>query len=663
MPQVYTRQSAFSNGDVIDAPLFNAEFDQIEQTFSSVVGHLHDGTVGGGAIIDYSSLSSTPVLDAANFTYDSRVMSGVLSGLEGNFDVSTGHKHDGTAGEGAAISYVDILGTPVLDSVNFTHDSRSMVNVLTDLEARTPEPFRTVFPQTGGGVLTGGGQINQIRDSSTYTMPDATLALANTLLIVELPDLYNNETPSVVTAGSDIFRNETGTDTIVNFIGSTRLELTSDGAGEWVIYEVGSNGADGDNGIDGTDALSIFPTTPTNTTPGSGITGVSLTPTLTSSAVANIDIHLSSQWQIATDVNFSTIVHDVISNDLESHVVTTVLSSEVLHYWRVRYIGVNGASLFSEGTSFTTAVSFSSLFATTLYTGNGAAQDIVSGLDFASNDGLVWGKVRSNIVSHALSDTLRGVGKTLRSDSTSGELSIASDLTSFNSDGFSIGSNGAYNFNGQDIVAWQFIKKQGFFDIVQYTGDGVAGRTVALDLDDGNAEFGMSIIKRLNASTNWAVQHRSLGGTEVIHLNLTNAATSTNNFFNSTDATNTALTLGINGNVNLAGDTFISYNFAHNPTKGIFCGSYTGTASNNVITTGFPVGWLLIKATSFSQNWILVDIKRNSMDNGLAPNLNSGENSGYGISSTSDGFLLSSSSGNTNSATFIFVAIADPAQF
>jgi hypothetical protein len=113
MPQVYTRQSAFSNGDVIDAPLFNAEFDQIEQTFSSVVGHLHDGTVGGGAIIDYSSLSSTPVLDAANFTYDSRVMSGVLSGLEGNFDVSTGHKHDGTAGEGVPIPFIQKSTTGV----------------------------------------------------------------------------------------------------------------------------------------------------------------------------------------------------------------------------------------------------------------------------------------------------------------------------------------------------------------------------------------------------------------------------------------------------------------------------------------------------------------------------------------------------------------------
>lgn len=55
MPESYTRQSSFSNGDVIDAPLFNAEFDQLVAAFEEATGHNHDGTVGGGAPIPFIS--------------------------------------------------------------------------------------------------------------------------------------------------------------------------------------------------------------------------------------------------------------------------------------------------------------------------------------------------------------------------------------------------------------------------------------------------------------------------------------------------------------------------------------------------------------------------------------------------------------------------------
>lgn len=53
MAESYTRQSSFSNGDVIDAPLFNAEFDQLEEAFKADLGHNHDGTAGGGAAVPF----------------------------------------------------------------------------------------------------------------------------------------------------------------------------------------------------------------------------------------------------------------------------------------------------------------------------------------------------------------------------------------------------------------------------------------------------------------------------------------------------------------------------------------------------------------------------------------------------------------------------------
>ena len=59
MPESYTRQSAFSNGDVIDAPLFNAEFDQLVVAFDETTGHNHDGTVGAGAPIPFIQKENT----------------------------------------------------------------------------------------------------------------------------------------------------------------------------------------------------------------------------------------------------------------------------------------------------------------------------------------------------------------------------------------------------------------------------------------------------------------------------------------------------------------------------------------------------------------------------------------------------------------------------
>ena len=52
MAQSYTRQSSFSDGDTITAALFNDEFNRLLTAFSyassSTTGHQHDGTAGEG---------------------------------------------------------------------------------------------------------------------------------------------------------------------------------------------------------------------------------------------------------------------------------------------------------------------------------------------------------------------------------------------------------------------------------------------------------------------------------------------------------------------------------------------------------------------------------------------------------------------------------------
>lgn len=47
----YTRQSTYTNGDVITAAHTNDEFDQLETTFNNSSGHSHDGSAGEGPVI------------------------------------------------------------------------------------------------------------------------------------------------------------------------------------------------------------------------------------------------------------------------------------------------------------------------------------------------------------------------------------------------------------------------------------------------------------------------------------------------------------------------------------------------------------------------------------------------------------------------------------
>ena len=70
--------------------------------------------------------------------------------------------------------------------------------------------------------------------------------------------------------------------------------------------------------------------------------------------------------------------------------------------------------------------------------------------------------------------------------------SVAQTVTSFNSDGFSIGTDGNVSSNSYNFCSWSFRKAPKFFDIVTYTGNGTTGRQIAHNLD---SEPGMIVIK------------------------------------------------------------------------------------------------------------------------------------------------------------------------
>ncbi len=84
------------------------------------------------------------------------------------------------------------------------------------------------------------------------------------------------------------------------------------------------------------------PHTPVNLSPTDNATAVQRMPDLQASAFSDTenDLHQASQWQIATDEEFTSIVYDsgsITERVKTEHAVAATLASNTTYYWRVRY--------------------------------------------------------------------------------------------------------------------------------------------------------------------------------------------------------------------------------------------------------------------------------------------------------------------------------------
>jgi hypothetical protein len=252
------------------------------------------------------------------------------------------------------------------------------------------------------------------------------------------------------------------------------------------------------------------------------------------------------------------------------------------------------------------------LFSTYLYTGNGSTQTITNGIDLSTNGGLVWGKVRSTTGTHELTDTVRGANNALNSNNTDAQSN--SDVTAFTSSGYTLGYvSGNENFNGRTYASWTFREQAKFFDVVTYTGNGTAGRTVAHDL---GSVPGCIIVKQTSASgQDWMVYHRSLATNDYILLNSTGAA-STYPYISS--PTSTTFTVESAAPVNSNGATYVAYLFAHDAggfgltgsENVISCGSFNYNTDPQTVTLGYEPQWLMVKQTDGVGDWIMFDNMR-----------------------------------------------------
>ena len=139
------------------------------------------------------------------------------------------------------------------------------------------------------------------------------------------------------------------------------------------------------------------------------------------------------------------------------------------------------------------------LFKTHLYLGTASSLAINNGVDLSGEGGLVILTSRNASGAGLVFDTERGAKKKLELNITNEVTRYAANelLESFNSDGFTISSDSAndgVNSSNTKYVSWTFRKAPKFFDIVTYTGNGTAGRTISHSL---NTTVGAVIIKNL----------------------------------------------------------------------------------------------------------------------------------------------------------------------
>ena len=319
-------------------------------------------------------------------------------------------------------------------------------------------------------------------------------------------------------------------------------------------------------------------------------------------------------------------------------------------------------------------------FNTVLYTGNGSTQSI-TGVGFQPD--FVWIKKRDSSSSHLLTTTRIGTGEQFRTNSTLGRRISTTVITSFDSDGFTLGSDSESNSNNNTFVAWCWkvnggnsvtntdgnrtttieVNDKNKICMMSYNGNATAGATLGHGL--GVAPEFFFLMDRFNGG-GWYIYHKDVGASNQLRFTTSGQAATSN--WNGTAPDSSVITLGATGGANGSGRQFILWAFAGVAGFSKF-GSYTGNSSDNgpIVETGFEPAFLIIKNTSDVGSWFMYDNKRNTSNpriNYLLANATNVEASDMGgVDFLSNGFQIKDDHPDVNDTgdTYLYIAFAaDP---
>jgi hypothetical protein len=313
-----------------------------------------------------------------------------------------------------------------------------------------------------------------------------------------------------------------------------------------------------------------------------------------------------------------------------------------------------------------------------LYVGNGTTKSI-TGVGFQPD--FTWIKQRTDATSHNVFDAVRGVYKNLKTDTNGAEGYNTNTLSSFDADGFTVGSSNAVNGSGDNLVAWNWkangsgvsntdgtitstvsANQDAGISIVTYTGNGTAGSTVGHGL--GTAPAMVIVKSRSYAGTSWCVSHVAYPTTQNLYLDESLAVLTRDRI--TARSTNT-FTVGSHFEVNNVSDTYVAYAFAEVEGFSSF-GSYTGNGlgDGSFIYTGLRPAFVIVKQTNTARDWELFDAERNTYNltnNILEPNNTDAEVTAATavMDILSNGFKLrgTASAVNQSGGTYIYIAFAE----
>ena len=304
-----------------------------------------------------------------------------------------------------------------------------------------------------------------------------------------------------------------------------------------------------------------------------------------------------------------------------------------------------------------------------LYTGNGS-NDHAQTFDGDENmqPNMVWIKSRSDAENHHIFDSVRGANKRLIANDTSQEFDDSSNLQSFDSDGFTLGTADGINKNTATFVCWAWKESAtAGFDIVAYTGSGSA-HTIAHSL---SAVPSVVILKGRSFGDGWGQYHKTSGNPAILAFDGDVAdrySSKWGPFFNSTAPTSSVFSVGTDTAINTSSGTHIAYLFAEKQGFSKF-GTYTGNgnASGSYIHLGFRPAMVIIKRSNAAVNWYMFDNKRdtfNVMSKELNCNNNEAEATELGsnpIDFLSNGFKLRVADSYINGTgdPYIYMAFAE----
>ena len=329
----------------------------------------------------------------------------------------------------------------------------------------------------------------------------------------------------------------------------------------------------------------------------------------------------------------------------------------------------------------------SAFFQVATYAGAGGSQTVTNDGNSDLKPDLVYVKNRSIGSEPTFIDTTRGGNKFLYTGGygTSAEESAnGNGIASFNTDGITWDTTASTYFNssGSNFVAWQWkcnggttsnlsgdlasvvqVNADAGFSIVTYTGSGGNGQSVLHGL---GLTPEVIITKARNGADNWHVYHKSIGNTKILKLNTTDAEASSSAYSAAAVSSSAFFVSTSLIYVGQLGADFVSYCFA--PIQGYSkFGKYVGNGNANgpFVYTGFKPAFVMLKGSSASGSWYMLDSKRdvdNVAHHAVEAQSAAAEYTNYNfIDMLSNGFKLrlGTSEVNTSGNSYIYMAFAE----